>query len=285
MIGQYELKCSPHDLTDLENIKNLRVCDKHYSSLPSRGHKPSRGKKSSKSKSRSNAQLGTLKVNPCSISCSQCKKEVCLSSDKFCNKHNITIFNTEFTVACNFLDEAVGNSTEFHSDLYKSIDSPPDVSTISYICMSCQPFFLNAVKLEDQYKNAQSMFEEQQGHSNLVTEPNKTCRINLRTVVPAPVQMKTKPVNLRKYVILFHQSYKQGFLQRDCLSFWLKIRMGNPPQSPSMHVHIQCFNLFFQIFIYGDCHLCIPKQPVTILRLSFQNQTHQMEEKYLTGRK
>ena len=87
MIGQYELKCSPHDLTDLENIKNLRVCDKHYSSLPSRGHKPSRGKKSSKSKSRSNAQLGTLKVNPCSISCSQCKKEVCLSSDKFCNKH------------------------------------------------------------------------------------------------------------------------------------------------------------------------------------------------------
>ena len=44
MIGQYELKCSPHDLTDLENIKNLRVCHKHYSSLPSRGHKPSRGK-------------------------------------------------------------------------------------------------------------------------------------------------------------------------------------------------------------------------------------------------
>ena len=44
-------------------------------------------------------------------------------------------------MACNFLDEAVGNRTEFHSDLYKSIDSPPDVSTISYICMSCQPFF------------------------------------------------------------------------------------------------------------------------------------------------
>ena len=39
--------------------------------------------------------------------------------------------------------------------------------------MSCQPFFLNAVKLEDQYKKAQSMFEEQQGHSNLVTEPCK----------------------------------------------------------------------------------------------------------------
>ena len=33
----------------MKNVKNLRVCDKHYASLASRGHKPAKGKSSSKS--------------------------------------------------------------------------------------------------------------------------------------------------------------------------------------------------------------------------------------------
>jgi len=47
MIGQYEMKCTPEDITsDFEIVKNLRVCDKHYSSLSPtrRGHKPAKGK-------------------------------------------------------------------------------------------------------------------------------------------------------------------------------------------------------------------------------------------------
>ena len=39
MVGRYELKCAPDDVTP-ENLKDLRVCDKHYSSLSARGHKP-----------------------------------------------------------------------------------------------------------------------------------------------------------------------------------------------------------------------------------------------------
>ena len=243
MIGQYELKCSPHDLTDLENIKNLRVCDKHYNTLPSRGHKPSRGKKSSKSKSRSNAQLGTLKVTPCSVSCSQCKKEVCLSSDKICNKHNITIFNTEFTVACNFLDEAVESRTEFHSDLYKSIDSPPDGSTISYICMSCQPFFLNAVKLEDQYKKAQSMFEEQQGHSNLVTDPCKQdLQDKLENCTPSTSSNDNKVSESEKCNSL--PSKLQAGIFTEGLSQLLKNLNGKSETSEPQHAYVCTYTMF-----------------------------------------
>ena len=49
MIGQCEMKCTPHDITsEFENLRNLRECDKHYGTyLP--------GEKSS-SKSRSDAQ-------------------------------------------------------------------------------------------------------------------------------------------------------------------------------------------------------------------------------------
>ena len=52
LIGRYEIKCSPQDLIgDMENVKNLRVCDKYYASLASRGHKPAKGKSSSKCRS------------------------------------------------------------------------------------------------------------------------------------------------------------------------------------------------------------------------------------------
>lgn len=38
MIGQYEMKCIPEDITsDFEIVKNLRVCDKHYGTSMQRG--------------------------------------------------------------------------------------------------------------------------------------------------------------------------------------------------------------------------------------------------------
>ena len=50
LIGRYEIKCSPQDLIgDMESVKNLRMCDKHYASLAFRGYKPAKGKSSSKS--------------------------------------------------------------------------------------------------------------------------------------------------------------------------------------------------------------------------------------------
>ena len=34
------------------------------------------------------------------------------------------------------------------------------------LCMSCQPFFLKSVKIEAEYKEAKTMFQEKQGCSN-----------------------------------------------------------------------------------------------------------------------
>ena len=46
MIGQYEIKCSPHDLSgNTENFKNLRVCDKHYVKFIIQGAQACKGKK------------------------------------------------------------------------------------------------------------------------------------------------------------------------------------------------------------------------------------------------
>ena len=89
MVGRYELKCAPDNVTH-ENLKDLRVCDKHYGSLSARVHKPPTGKSSTRS--RSNAQLGILKVAPSIVACSQCGNKVCLSSDVPCKKHHINIF-------------------------------------------------------------------------------------------------------------------------------------------------------------------------------------------------
>ena len=100
MVGRYELKlCAPDDVTP-ENLKDLRVCDKHYSSLSIRGHKPSKGKSSTRS--RSDAQLGILKVTPCIVTCSKCGNKICLSSDVPCKKRHINIFKNTFLVAYNF---------------------------------------------------------------------------------------------------------------------------------------------------------------------------------------
>ena len=52
MIGRNEMKCSPQEIEfDFENLKNCRVCDKHYSSFSSRGLKLAKGKSSSRSRS------------------------------------------------------------------------------------------------------------------------------------------------------------------------------------------------------------------------------------------
>ena len=46
MIGQYEIKCSPHDLSgNTENFKNLRVCDKFYVKFIIQGAQACKGKK------------------------------------------------------------------------------------------------------------------------------------------------------------------------------------------------------------------------------------------------
>ena len=160
MVGRYELKCAPDDVTP-ENLKDLRVCDKHYGSLSARGHKPPKGKSSTRS--RSDAQLGILKVTPCIVPCSQCGNKVCLSSDVPCKKHHINIFKNTFSVGCNFLDERTGNKTDLHNDLY-SVD-PCDGTFPDYICMSCQPFYLKSIKIEHEYKEAQNIFHQKQGCS------------------------------------------------------------------------------------------------------------------------
>ena len=89
-------------------------------------------------------------------------KNVCLSSDIPCHKHNINVFNNLFAVACNFLDETNGSKTDFHHDLDQARDSN-DKSQVNYVCMTCQPFFLKSVKTQDEYKKADhAMFEKTQ---------------------------------------------------------------------------------------------------------------------------
>ena len=82
-----------------------------------------------------------------------------------CLKHNINVFNNLFSVACNFLDETNGSKTDFHQHLYQARDSN-DKSQVNFICMSCQPFFLKSVKIQDEYKNAYAMFEKTQKSTN-----------------------------------------------------------------------------------------------------------------------
>ena len=101
------------------------------------------------------------------------KKNVCLSSDIPCLKHNINVFNNLFSVACNFLDETNGSKTDFHHHLYQARDSN-DKSQVNYICISCQPFFLKSVKILDEYKKAHATFEKTQKSTNpsiLTAEP------------------------------------------------------------------------------------------------------------------
>ena len=164
MIGRYEMKCSPQQM-DVENLKNYRVCDKHYGILSSRGHKPAKG--NSSSRSRSDAQRGIVKATPSIVTCSQCNNTVCLTSDIPCKKHNISVFNNLFSVPCNFLDEIhVGSTkTDLHNDLYTCVDHS-DRPCLNYICMSCQPFFLKSIKLENDYKQAEETFQERQRCSN-----------------------------------------------------------------------------------------------------------------------
>ena len=101
------------------------------------------------------------------MQCSQCRNEVCLSSviDVPCNKHNINVLNNLIAVPCNFLDEQTGNKTDFHNDLYHAKDSI-DESKATDICISCQPFYLRSVKIQNEYEKAQAMFEETQKCSN-----------------------------------------------------------------------------------------------------------------------
>ena len=165
LIGWYRIEVVPQELTDQHDVNNLRVCNKQYSSLASGGHKPAKGK--TQSKTRSDAYHGILKVNPCIVQCSQSKKNVCLSSDIPCLKHNINVFNsfTLFSVACNFLDETYGSKTDFHHHLYQARDSN-DKSQVNYICTSCQPYFLKSVKIQDEFKKAHAMFEKTQKSAN-----------------------------------------------------------------------------------------------------------------------
>ena len=140
MVGLYELKCTPDDIIP-ESFKDLRVCDKHYSSLSARGHKPPKGKSSTKS--RSDAQLGILQSTPCVLTCSQCNNTVCISSDVPCKKHNISVFKHLFSVASNFLNERNGNKTDLHNELYTCIDPCDGTFRLHMHVMSAFLFKIN----------------------------------------------------------------------------------------------------------------------------------------------
>ena len=126
------------------------------------------------------------------MQCSQCRNEVCLSSDVPCNKHNINVFNDLFAVPCNFLDEQTGNKTDFHNDLYHAKDSIEE-SKATYICISCQPFYLRSVKIQNEYEKAQAMFEETQKCSNTSSWSDPTIEATPQTGSFASTQMPDEP--------------------------------------------------------------------------------------------
>ena len=106
------------------------------------------------------------------LTCSQCDNKVCLNSDVPCKKDNISVFKHLFSVAYNFLDERNGNKTDLHNDLYTCIDAGDGLFP-DYICMSCQPFFLKSVKIENEYNETKKMFQEKQGCSTpLIMQPD-----------------------------------------------------------------------------------------------------------------
>ena len=115
-----------------QSFKDLRVCDKHYSSLSAKGHKPPTGKAPPNHTAHSDAQLGILKTTPCFVTCSQSNTKVALSSDVPCKKHNMSLFKHLFSVACNVLEERNGNKTDLYDDFYTCID-PGDGTFPDYI--------------------------------------------------------------------------------------------------------------------------------------------------------
>ena len=74
------------------------------------------------------------------------------------------VFKHLFSVACSFLDERNGSKTDLHNDLYTCIDSC-DGTFPDYMCMSCQPFFLKSIKIENEYNETKKMFQERQSCS------------------------------------------------------------------------------------------------------------------------
>ena len=104
MIGHYEMKCTPDEITsDFENLKNLRVCDKLYSSLYPRGLL----------KITQFCPARYSEDNTSIVTCSQCNNTFCLTGDVPCKKHNITIFNNLFSVT-----EIYDSKTYFYNDTY-----------------------------------------------------------------------------------------------------------------------------------------------------------------------
>lgn len=160
MNGVYELKCNPLQLFSEEKdfVKELKVCDKHYGSLSNRGHKPAKGK--SASKSRSDAQLGICQSTPTVLQCYHCHKDIVLSTNSFCKKHKIFVFEKIFSVACNFLDViSDSGKTLLNGDLY--MGKPSTYENSEYICTTCSAVFLKALRVEHDYLELKNKFHVQ----------------------------------------------------------------------------------------------------------------------------
>ena len=87
---------------------------------------------------------------------------------------------------------ATGNKTDFHNDLYHAKDSI-DESKATYICISCQPFFLRSVKIQNEYEKAQALFEETQKCSNTSSWSDPIIEATPQTGSFASTQMPAEP--------------------------------------------------------------------------------------------
>ena len=129
---------------------------------------------------------------------------------------------------------ATGNKTDFQNDLYHAEDSI-DESKATYICISCQPFFLRSVKIQNEYEKAQAMFEETQKCSNTSSWSDPIIEATPQTGSFASTQMPDEPDT--KFELPSISNLKVGIFTMDYNNCW---KTKHPQKTTQLNTSETC---------------------------------------------
>ena len=137
--------------------------------------------------------------------------------------------------------------------------------------MSCKPFFLNSIKIKNEYNETKKMFQEKQSCStSMIMQPgnnhdNKQDLSEESITNPTKKQSNIsadKKVLGRDFAMPDAFLFKQVFSQK-CYMRFSKLLLKNQQVQPAMYMRhfrhlcqcIQSFKLLYPIFPHGKCHL------------------------------
>ena len=94
------------------------------------------------------------------------------------------------------------------------------------------------MKLEDQYKKAQSMFEKQQGHSNLVTEPKQDLQDKLENCSPSTSSNENKASESEKICNSLPSKLQAGIFRGIVSASGSKFEWEIPLRAPAFFLNM-----------------------------------------------